>query len=91
MPRIPGNLPLELFASRDHEVERLAGRRRLHDVFPWFLSFDRLVKETDFVESSPGRPGHHTPFDELIRFCAEIGAPEQDPDERYEYLLDEQE
>jgi hypothetical protein len=44
------DLPLDLFASRDHEVERLAAKRGLKDVFPWFLSFDRLVKETDFVE-----------------------------------------
>jgi hypothetical protein len=44
------DLPLDLFASRDHEVERLAAKRGLKDIFPWFLSFDRLVKETDFVE-----------------------------------------
>jgi hypothetical protein len=31
-------------------MERLAARRGLQDIFPWFLSFDRLVKETDFVE-----------------------------------------
>jgi hypothetical protein len=44
------DLPLDLFASRDHEMERLAAKRGLKDVFPWFLSFDRLVRETDFVE-----------------------------------------
>ena len=48
-PQCP-KLPLELFASRDHEVERLAAKRGMKDVFPWFLSFDGLVKETDFVE-----------------------------------------
>jgi hypothetical protein len=48
-PRCP-DLPLDLLASRDHEVERLAAKRGPKDVFPWFLSFDRLVRETDFVE-----------------------------------------
>jgi hypothetical protein len=44
-----GDLPLELLASRDHEVESLAAKRGLKNVFPWFLSFDRLIKDTDFV------------------------------------------
>jgi len=48
-PQCP-DLPLDLFASRDHEMERLAAKRGLEDVFPWYLSFDRLVRETDFVE-----------------------------------------
>jgi hypothetical protein len=48
-PQCP-DLPLDLFASRDHEVERLAAKRGMKDVFPYFLSFDRLVRETDFVE-----------------------------------------
>jgi len=43
-------LPLDLFASRDHEVERLAAKRGLKNIFPWFLSFGRLIGETDFVE-----------------------------------------
>ena len=48
-PQCP-DLPLDLFASRDHEVERLAAKRGLKNVFPWYLSFDRLIKETNFVE-----------------------------------------
>jgi hypothetical protein len=44
------DLPLGLLANRDHEVERLSAKRGLKDVFPWFLSFDGLVKKTDFVE-----------------------------------------
>ena len=48
-PQCP-DLPLDLVATRDHEVERLAAKRQLKDVFPWFLSFDRLIRETDFVE-----------------------------------------
>jgi len=37
-----------------------------------------------FIETQPGKPGHHTPFDRLIRFCAEIGSP-SGSDDRYEY------
>jgi hypothetical protein len=48
-PQCP-DLPLNLLASRDHEVERLAAKRGLKDVFPWFLSLDGLIKQTDFVE-----------------------------------------
>jgi len=48
-PQCP-DLPLGLFATRDHEIERLASKRGLEGVFPWILSFDGLVKETDFVE-----------------------------------------
>jgi hypothetical protein len=43
------DLHLDLFASRDHEVERRAAKSGLKGVFPWFLSFDRLVRETDFI------------------------------------------
>jgi hypothetical protein len=48
-PQCP-DLPLDLFASRDHELERLVKERGLKDVFPWLLDFDRLVRETDFVQ-----------------------------------------
>jgi hypothetical protein len=44
------DLPLDLFASRDEEVARLAAERGKKDVFPWYISFERLIKETDFVE-----------------------------------------
>jgi hypothetical protein len=47
-PQCP-DLPLELLASRDHEVERLATRRRLKDIFPYFLSFEGLIRHTDFI------------------------------------------
>ena len=48
-PQCP-DLPLDLLASRDHEVERLAAKRSLKDVFPYFLSFDGLIKRTNFIE-----------------------------------------
>ncbi len=43
-------LPLDLFASRDHEMERLASRRGGKDVTSWLLDFDTLIKRTDFLE-----------------------------------------
>jgi hypothetical protein len=48
-PECP-DLPLALFASRDHEMERRAKERGLKDVFPWLLDFGGLVRETDFVQ-----------------------------------------
>jgi hypothetical protein len=44
------DLPLDLFASRDEEVARLAAERGKKDVFAWFISFEKLIKETDFVD-----------------------------------------
>ena len=43
-------LPLELVASQDTELERLARERRMRDVFPWILTFDELLRKTDFAE-----------------------------------------
>ncbi|MFH1732227.1 MAG: PEP/pyruvate-binding domain-containing protein [Planctomycetota bacterium] len=45
----PG-LPLELFVSRDPELERLAHAGRAGSVFPYFLTFDQLLRRTSFVE-----------------------------------------
>lgn len=43
-------LPLELFASRDPELDQLAreGRSRT-PVFPWVLTFDKLFSQTEFI------------------------------------------
>ena len=43
-------LPLEIFASRNAELERFADERKLKDVFPWCLTFDKLLRETTFVD-----------------------------------------
>ncbi len=43
-------LPMETFASRDTELERLAAERKTRDVFPWVLTFDKLLKKTSFVK-----------------------------------------
>ncbi len=42
-------LCLDLFASRDEVVERLAAETGRQDLFPWFLTFDRLLRDTPFV------------------------------------------
>ena len=43
------DLPLEMFATRDESVERYAAERKLKDVFPWVLTFDKLLTETPFA------------------------------------------
>ncbi len=45
----PG-LPLDLFATRDVEMERRAADAGTTAAFPWTLTFDRLLKETPFVK-----------------------------------------
>lgn len=42
-------VPLEMFASRDIEVERRAAEQHKKGVFSWVLTFDKLLKKTDFV------------------------------------------
>ncbi|MBD3393166.1 MAG: hypothetical protein GF418_13655 [Chitinivibrionales bacterium] len=41
---------LELFASRDEEMEARARAYRMKDVFSWFLSFDGVFNATGFIE-----------------------------------------
>jgi pyruvate,water dikinase len=43
------NLPLNLFASRDEELERSASENDRPDIFSWVLTFDRLFTETSFI------------------------------------------
>ncbi|MCP4709271.1 MAG: pyruvate, phosphate dikinase, partial [Planctomycetes bacterium] len=49
MRRSP-SLPIDIFATRDWELEQMAKEKNLKNVFPWCLTFDKLVKDTDFVE-----------------------------------------
>jgi len=44
------SLPMDMFASRDEELARMAAERNLWDVFPWVLTFDRLLSGTSFVK-----------------------------------------
>jgi len=43
-------LPMDIFAAPDSEMEARARALNRNDVFTWMLSFDRLLKETTFVE-----------------------------------------
>jgi pyruvate,water dikinase len=45
----PG-LPLDIFASPDEDLERLARQRGSSATFPHLLTFDRLLSEFDFVK-----------------------------------------
>jgi pyruvate,water dikinase len=44
------NLPLALVASRDVELQRRAREQGKAEVFPWVLTFDRLLTATPFVQ-----------------------------------------
>jgi pyruvate, water dikinase len=44
----PG-LPLDMFASRDPDLERLGAETGRSDLFPWVLTFERLLSETPFA------------------------------------------
>lgn len=43
------NLPIDIFASRDGELERRAAEFNWSNIFPWILTFDKLLSETTFV------------------------------------------
>jgi len=45
------NLDIEMFADRDEQLERQARERGLDpkQIFSWYLTFDRLVKDTPFL------------------------------------------
>ncbi|MBD3347218.1 MAG: pyruvate, phosphate dikinase [Chitinivibrionales bacterium] len=43
------DLPLDIFASRDEEMERRAREHKMSTVFSYVLTFDKLLKQTDFV------------------------------------------
>ena len=45
----PG-VPFEVFTSRDFALERYARERRQKAVFPWLLTFEKMLRETDFVK-----------------------------------------
>jgi pyruvate,water dikinase len=45
-----GGLPLDLLMSRDQERERRAAQRGMKVDFPWVLTFERLFRETDYVD-----------------------------------------
>jgi hypothetical protein len=42
---------LEMFASRDMDMERFAEQRGREKNPSWFLTFDKLINETDFVQT----------------------------------------
>jgi pyruvate, water dikinase len=42
-------IPLETFASRDVEMERLAREHGITSIFPYVLTFDRMLSKTGFI------------------------------------------
>jgi len=45
-----GNLLLELFASRDKEMEKRAARLGQKEIFSWAITFENLLTKTDFAK-----------------------------------------
>ncbi|MEI8372008.1 MAG: PEP/pyruvate-binding domain-containing protein [Planctomycetota bacterium] len=43
-------LPVDMFASEDRALAEYAEQRGLKEVFPWVLTFNRLLSETSFVD-----------------------------------------
>ena len=50
MRHASNDLPLEMFATRDYQMERMAKERGWPAVFPWTLTFEGLLSSTSFVE-----------------------------------------
>jgi pyruvate, water dikinase len=44
------DLPMEMFASYNAELARMAKERNMTSVFPWTLTFEGLLSSTSFVE-----------------------------------------
>jgi hypothetical protein len=47
--RQSGDIPIQVFASRDGELDRMAAETGRKDIFPWILTFERLLSQTPFV------------------------------------------
>ena len=43
-------IPIELFVSKDIEMEGLSKERNLKNGFPWILTFERLFSETEVIK-----------------------------------------
>jgi len=48
--RQSSELPIEIFSSRDAELERLAAETGRQDIFSWTLTFEPLLSQTSFVK-----------------------------------------
>ena len=44
-------LPIEIYATRDRELLQRAREKNMKNVSPWVLTFDKLLKKTDFVKN----------------------------------------
>ena len=74
------NLPIEWFASKDMGRARRARAANVPDVFPWVLTFDKLFKETDFVDKMRRtlrtlHEAYQYPVD--VEFTANFGANDE--------------
>jgi hypothetical protein len=49
--QVSHDLPLDVFASQDPELERLGAETGRGDMFSWILTFDRLLTQTSFPQN----------------------------------------
>ncbi len=47
--RQSNDVPIQVFASRDEELDRMAAETGRKDIFPWILTFEHLLSRTPFV------------------------------------------
>ncbi len=81
-PAVKNGFPIDIFASVDPELRQYAREHPDRPVFPWFLTFNRLLGDTSFVpdmrrllatlEEVYGRPVD-------IEFTANLGLPWEYP------------
>ena len=48
--KVSPDLPLDIFATKDREVEKKAKALKIKNVFPWFLTFEKLLTKTSFIK-----------------------------------------
>lgn len=49
LPNISG-IPVEMFVSKDTEMESVASERNMKNWYPWLLTFNRLFSETNVIK-----------------------------------------
>jgi pyruvate,water dikinase len=49
LAKVMSDLPLELFTSRDEELERIARERNMQNIFSHVLTFNKLLSDEDFI------------------------------------------
>ncbi|MBN1797683.1 MAG: PEP/pyruvate-binding domain-containing protein [Spirochaetales bacterium] len=73
------DIPLDIFASQDRDLERRAREHGFKNIFPYYLNFEKLLQQTDFINNMTDmlaslQKAYRYPVD--IEFTANFIAPE---------------